>query len=105
MGAGRRGWAVGVPPVAAAAVCSSRWRRQRRAGRTCAARRAWRCPDLIRTQTRSVEGKAAQVGALRSEVDRLTDARSAADPQLAALGAQVDHLAGPAARRPCAGRR
>lgn len=103
MGAGRRGWAVGVPLVAAAAGMLFAMSAGAARGSDLRGTAGVALPYLIRTQTRSVEGKAAQVGALRSEVDRLTDARSAADPQLAALGAQVDHLAGPAGTTPVRG--
>lgn len=103
MGAGRRGWAVGVPLVAAAAGLLFAMSAGAARGSDLRGTAGVALPDLIRTQARSVEGKAAQVGALRAEVDGLTDTRSTTDPQLADLASDVDRLAGPVGTTPVRG--
>ena len=103
MSGSRRGWAVGVPLVAAAAGLLFAMSAGAARGSDLRGSAGVALPDLIRTQTRDVEGKAAQVGALRAEVERLSGARATADPQLAALSAQVDRLGDAAGTKPVSG--
>ncbi|MDO5711679.1 MAG: DUF881 domain-containing protein [Micrococcales bacterium] len=90
--AGQRGWALGVPLVAAAAGLLFAMSAGASRGSDLRASSGLALPDVIRTQTRVVERKAVQVRALTSDVARLTDTRAAADPALATLAAQVDTL-------------
>ncbi len=103
MKADRKGWALGVPLVAAAAGLLFAASAGAAGGRDLRGTAGAALPDVIRTQARAVEAKALEVRALNADVERLTDAHANADPELAALSARADSLAAAAGTTPVTG--